>query len=144
MAELNRHAAEIMARYPVHACTDITGFGLLGHLAEMVDGSGLGVRVRTERVPLIPQTLEYAGMGLLPGGAYKNKEFRARMVDFSPTVDNVLQDILFDPQTSGGLLICLGAENAIALLKDLRQRGVRDAAVIGEVVREPAERISVT
>jgi selenide,water dikinase len=82
MAELNRIAAEVMGRYPVHACTDITGFGLLGHLAEMVVDSGLGVRLKAESIPILPQALEYAGMGLFPAGAYKNREFRECMVTF--------------------------------------------------------------
>lgn len=143
MAALNKDAAEIMANYPVHACTDITGFGFLGHLAEMVVDSGAGIRIQTNRVPILPQTLDYAGMGMVPAGAYKNREFFERHVDFAIGVDILIQDILFDPQTSGGLLICVEGDRADDLLLALKQKGIRDAAVVGQVYSEPKERIVV-
>jgi selenide,water dikinase len=143
MAALNKTAADVMTDYPVHACTDISGFGFLGHLSEMVVGSGYGVRVAASRVPLFPETLQYAGMGLIPAGAYRNREFRLFMVDFASSVDRALQDVLFDPQTSGGLLICVAPEIAEELLKDLKAKGIKDAAIVGEVVTEPKERIIV-
>jgi selenide,water dikinase len=137
MARLNRDAAEVMGHYPVHACTDISGFGLLGHLAEMVVDSGFGLRLKADDIPIIPETREYAGTGLVPAGAYKNREFRENMVDFAPSVDRVSQDILFDPQTSGGLLICVDKALAHSLLEELKEKGVADSAIIGEVVSEP-------
>lgn len=143
MATLNRDAAEIMANYPVHACTDITGFGFLGHLAEMVVDSETGIRIQTDRVPILPQTLNYAGMGLVPEGAYKNREFFERHVDFAPRVDALIQDILFDPQTSGGLLICVEGNRADDLLQALKKKGVHDAAIVGQVEPEPKEKIVV-
>jgi len=143
MATLNRDAAEIMENYPVHACTDITGFGFLGHIAEMVVDSGAGIRIQAESVPILPQTLNYAGMGLLPAGAYKNREFYERHVDFAPRVDSLLQDILFDPQTSGGLLICVEGARSDDLLQALKQKGIHDAAIVGQVDSEPKERIVV-
>jgi selenide,water dikinase len=143
MAALNRDAAEVMARFPVHACTDITGFGLLGHLAEMLPHSGLGIRIQADRLPILPETLSYAGMGLVPAGAYRNREFREAVVDFDPGVDRALQDVLFDPQTSGGLLICVEGSRAGDLVQTLREKGIQDAVVIGEVTREPKERIIV-
>lgn len=144
MATLNRDAAEIMKDYPVHACTDITGFGLLGHIAEMVIDTGLSVKLTSKTIPIIPETLEYAGMGLVPAGAYNNREFRECMVDFAPSVDRLVQDILFDPQTSGGLLICVDRENADELIIALKEKGIKEAAIIGEVLAEPKERIVVT
>lgn len=143
MATLNKVAAEVMEDYPVHACTDITGFGFLGHLAEMVSGSGHGVRIKADNVPVYPEALEYAAMGLVPAGAYRNRDFRLFMVDFAPTVGRILQDVLFDPQTSGGLLICVAPEKAEDLLKTLKEKGVEDAAMVGEVITEPKERIEV-
>ena len=143
MAKLNKDAAEIMEDYPVHACTDITGFGFLGHIAEMVVDSGAGIRIHTDSVPILPQTLDYAGLGLLPAGAYKNREFFERRVDFAPRVDALIQDVLFDPQTSGGLLICVEGNRADDLLQTLRQKGVHDAAIVGQVEPEPKERIVV-
>ncbi|MDY7038634.1 MAG: selenide, water dikinase SelD, partial [Thermodesulfobacteriota bacterium] len=143
MATLNREAAEVMKDFPVHVCTDITGFGLLGHLAEMVVDSGLGIRLYADRIPIIPATLNYASMGLVPAGAHKNREFRQVMVDIASSVSAILQDVLYDPQTSGGLLICVGRNKSDALLNRLKKVGVQDAGWIGEVVREPKERILV-
>ena len=143
MATLNRKAAEIMKAYPVHACTDITGFGLLGHLAEMVLGSTAGIQIDANSIPVLPHVTYYAQMGLVPGGAYKNREFRECMVDVSPSVDHFLHDVLYDPQTSGGLLISLDKENANRLVEDLKENGITDAAIIGEVITEPRERIVV-
>ncbi len=144
MAALNRDAARIMSSYDVSACTDVTGFGLLGHLAEMVCGSGTGVRIESGRVPVIAEALEFASMGLIPAGAYKNKAFREQMVVFVETVPRVLQDLLFDPQTSGGLLISVSGGQADALVAALREAGVADATPIGEIIHDPDEKIQVT
>jgi len=144
MATLNRDAAEIMKDYPVHACTDITGFGLLGHIAEMIIDTGFSIKLTSKTIPIIPETLEYAGMGLVPAGTYNNREFRECMVDFAPSVDRLVQDVLFDPQTSGGLLICVDKENADELLEKLKEKGMDSAAIIGDVATEPKERIVVT
>ena len=144
MATLNRDAAEIMNDYPVHACTDITGFGLLGHLAEMVVDSNYGIEIWSEKIPVIPKALEYAGIGLVPAGAYKNREFRELMIDFAASVDRLIQDILFDPQTSGGLLICVEKESADDMVKNLKINGINDAAVIGEVLPRPEGRIIIS
>jgi selenide,water dikinase len=143
MAELNRKAAEVMARYPVNACTDITGFGLLGHLAEMVLGSGCGARIEAREIPLLPEAMDYAGMGLFPAGAYNNKEFHGKHVDFESSVDPLLREVLFDPQTSGGLMICVKGQSADELVRELHQEGVAEAALVGEVVEQPVERIVV-
>ncbi len=144
MATLNRDAAEVMNDYPVRACTDITGFGLLGHIAEMVADSELGIEIQSDKIPIITEAMEYAGMGLVPAGAYKNREFREQMVDFVPSVDRLIQDILFDPQTSGGLLICVEKESANDLVNSLTKKGVNNAAVIGEVLHRPEGRIVVS
>ena len=143
MATLNRCAAEVMQFHPVHACTDITGFGLLGHLAEMVVGSGCSIALESGNIPIINEAIEYAAMGLLPGGAFKNKEFRLPMVKFADTMDSVLQDVLFDPQTSGGLLFSVPADSAEAALGDLRDHGCNDAVAIGEVISDDLELIYV-
>ena len=142
MAELNKNAAEIMQHFPVHACTDITGFGLLGHLAEMVQGSGWSVRIFANQVPLIPEALEFASMGLIPAGAYRNLEFREKMIEFSGKPNKIMPYLFFDPQTSGGLLICIAPERAEELLTALGQKGIQSAE-IGEVCRENREIIKV-
>lgn len=143
MAALNRTAAQVMADFPVHACTDITGFGLLGHLAEMVEGSGKSVLISAREVPIFPEAVALASMGLIPAGAYKNRDFRRAMVSFSPDVPLALQDIFFDPQTSGGLLISIETAHAEPLLRALHDAGLETSAVIGEVLDDFAERIAV-
>jgi len=149
MASLNRDAAGVMAKFDVSACTDVTGFGLLGHLAEMVRGSGLDARIFSEQVPMIKEALEFAAMGLIPAGAYKNRQFRESMIYFSDTVERSLQDVLVDPQTSGGLLISVKESQANELVSALKNEGVSEAAVVGEIPneekseKEPCEKIWV-
>ena len=143
MARLNRKPAEIMSRYEVHACTDITGFGLLGHLAEMVTGSGQSIRLLGDAIPMIPEAREYGQMGFVPAGAYRNREFREGMVEFGRSVDRLTQDILFDPQTSGGLLISVSRDVSEALVRELNSDGVPEAVIIGEVMSTPEEKIFV-
>jgi len=143
MAALNRKAAEVMDRFDVGACTDVTGFGLLGHLAEMVSGSGLGARIDSRSVPMIPEALEFAAMGLIPAGAYRNREFREGMLDFAESVERTRQDVLADPQTSGGLLIGIQEAQAADLVSALKDSGIEDAADIGAVTAGPDETIRV-
>jgi len=144
MATLNRDAALIMADFPVHACTDITGFGLLGHLAEMIIGSGFGIMLRAGDIPILPEAITFAGYGLLPAGAFKNKEFRQSMVECAPGMDSLMVDLFFDPQTSGGLLISIAEAHAARLLDSLINKGVTESRIIGEVVAGPGEKIFIT
>ena len=132
MARLNKYAAEVMLRYPVNACTDITGFGLLGHAFELADASQVDLELDSRAVPLLPEAAEAAGMGLVPAGAYANRDY-LKQVDFQPAVPVNLQDLLFDPQTSGGLLISLPADRAPELVAELQSAGVTDAVCIGRV-----------
>ncbi len=143
MAALNRTAAQVMTAHDVHACTDITGFGLIGHLAEMVNGSDVGVAVDSRSLPILPEALDFAAMGLIPAGAYKNREFRAGMVRTAATVERAVEDLLYDPQTSGGLLIAVDEHEAEPLLADLLGNGVADAVIIGRVQSEPPNEIVV-
>ena len=143
MAALNRRAAEIISPFRVNACTDVTGFGLLGHLAEMVCGSGLSVRLFAARVPVIARALAFAEMGLIPAGAYKNREFRGSMIVFAEPVARARQDILLDPQTSGGLLIGVDGGQADQLVAALKAGGVVDASPIAEVLDDAREKIWV-
>ena len=143
MAVLNRDAAGIMTGFDISACTDVTGFGLLGHLAEMVCGSGMSVQVDSGQVPVIAEALEFASTGLIPAGAHKNREFREEMIAFGESVPRALQDALFDPQTSGGLLISVDENQADALVSALKDKGVGDAAQIGKIIHDPEEKIYV-
>jgi selenide,water dikinase len=143
MAALNRDAASVMSTFDVGACTDVTGFGLIGHLAEMVCGSGLSAQIASERLPILPEALEFAAMGLIPAGAYRNRDFREPMTRFSETVPRAVQDVLADPQTSGGLLIGVKENAAADLLSALKDAGIEEAAEIGEIVHDAAEIIRV-
>lgn len=136
MAELNKTAAEVIKNYQVHACTDITGFGLIGHLAEMTTGSGCGIKINSDKLPIILEAMEFAAMGLVPAGTYRNREFRESITNISPSVDRAVQDILFDPQTSGGLLICVESSQAETLLFKLKEKGMDSAAIIGAVLSD--------
>ncbi len=144
MTTLNRTASELMPDYDVSACTDVTGFGLLGHACEMVEGTDIGMKIYAQSVPYIPEAAEYAKMGFLPGGLHRNRDFREHMVQIEQSVPEYLQDILYDPQTSGGLLIAVSESHAAGLLKKLSDAGIADAKMIGEVVAQPKGKIAVT
>lgn len=131
MAKLNKQAAEIIARYAVNACTDITGFGLLGHVYEMASASKVNIAIDSTTLPLLPEAAEAAAMGFVPAGAYENRSY-LQTVTFADDVPENLRDLCFDPQTSGGLLVSLPLEYAIALLGELRSGGVSEAAIIGK------------
>lgn len=143
MAALNRAASQQMQEIGVSACTDITGFGLLGHACEMIQDSGIGMRIRMSSVPVFPEAIEFARMGMIPGGTYRNKEFRSAMIEAPGRLPDHVLDILFDPQTSGGLFIAVSSDRADLLISRLRQNGVVEAAIVGEVVDHPRERIVV-
>ncbi len=143
MAALNRDAARIMTGYDISACTDVTGFGFLGHLAEMVSGSGKGVRIEAQRAPVISEALELANMGLIPAGAYKNRDFRNDMIIVAETVPRGLVDIFFDPQTSGGLLIAVARHQADDFAAALVEAGMPRAAIVGDVIDTADEKIWV-
>ena len=118
MTSLNKSARDVMVRHRVHACTDVTGFGLLGHGFEMAQGSDVELHISVESVDLLPEALEFARMGVLPAGMYRNRTFAEPAVD-AGTVETAVQDLLFDPQTSGGLLMAVAPEDADALLAEL-------------------------
>lgn len=119
MSTLNKKAAEIMRRYNVHGCTDVTGFGLLGHVREMAVGSNLSIVIDSKSLPLLPQAYEMAEMGIVPQGAYNNRNWLSCSVQIADTVPLALTDIMFDPQTSGGLLIAVSENDATVLLSEL-------------------------
>lgn len=118
MTTLNKNARDQMVRYHVHACTDVTGFGFLGHLLEMAQGSHVAVTVDTKAMDLIPAARELAEMGMLPEGMYRNRKYAQDSVD-SGNVPLAVQDMLYDPQTSGGLLMAVDPADADALLAAL-------------------------
>lgn len=143
MTTLNRKASELMTAYEMHACTDVTGFGLIGHACEMVENTDVGLVIDTSKIPLLPETLDLAKAGSLSGGLKRNLAFRAGMADIDPSVPDYLAATLFDPQTSGGLLISVAFDDADVLLSKMHENGIIDAAIIGEVVSSPECRIIV-
>ncbi len=143
MATLNRAAAEAMLEVGAHACTDITGFGLLGHLREMAAGSGVDVTIHASAVPILPAAWTFAEAGVVPGGTLNNLAYVEPHVTFAPEVSRAAQLILADAQTSGGLLISLPIGRAEALLATLKSRGVTAAALIGQIDGEGTGRIAV-
>jgi selenide,water dikinase len=143
MTTLNNKASEQMQAVRVNACTDVTGFGLLGHACEMIEGTDVGMVIDSGAVPCFPEAKELAEMGMMPGGLYRNRDFRKNMVDIAESVPQYLADILFDPQTSGGLLIAVPEGKAANLLERLKKEDVTEAVIIGEVVSAPKTRIIV-
>ena len=130
MAALNNTAAEIMVKYPVSAATDVTGFGLVGHSFEMASGSGVTITLESRSLPLLPQAYEMAQMGIIPQGAYGNRNWIDCGAMESGNVDLALTDIMYDPQTSGGLLIAVPEDAAPELLREL-QSSIPEASVVG-------------
>jgi selenide,water dikinase len=120
----------------VQAATDITGFGLLGHLYEMLSASEVGAELHVAAVPVLPGALEYATRGITTGGARNNREYLRDSVRIEGTVDDALQSVLYDPQTSGGLLIAVARERTGALLDALEAADVEIRAVIGRITAE--------
>lgn len=137
MATLNKTARDVMVRYSVHSCTDVTGFGLLGHSFEMAQGSGCTIHIQVDNVPYHSEALELASMGLIPAGAYRNREYAEAGVDVQGEISLAMQDILYDPQTSGGLLFALPEGEAEACLAQLKQ-SIPNAAIIGYVTEQEA------
>lgn len=120
MSTLNKYAHDVLVKYSVHACTDVTGFALLGHSLEMAQGSGVTVHLKAQAVPYHEEAYEMADMGFIPAGAYRNRDFAEAGVRVVGEVARALQDIFYDPQTSGGLLCAVPAAEAEACLAELR------------------------
>ena len=143
MVALNKKASELMLTVDTHACTDVTGFGLLGHACEMIEGTDVGLVINSADVPYFPEVVELSEMGMIPGGLHRNREFRMNMVEFNPDVLLFMSDVLFDPQTSGGLLIAVPEPQAALLVEKMHKEGIEEAAIIGDVVAHPKGRIVV-
>lgn len=135
MAQLNRKARDIMMAYPVHSCTDVTGFALLGHSYEMAQGSGCTIHILTDQVPFHQEAWELAQMGFIPAGAYRNRDYAQAGVHNGKEIDRAMEDILFDPQTSGGLLIALPEKEGENLLREMKDQ-VPEAEIIGYVTEQ--------
>ena len=135
MATLNKAARDTMVQYNVHSCTDVTGFALLGHSFEMAQGSECTIHIAVDKVPYHAEALELASMGLVPAGAYRNREYAQAGVCVRGKISLAMEDILYDPQTSGGLLFAIPAEEAEGCLSRLKET-IPNAAIIGYVTEK--------
>jgi selenide,water dikinase len=143
MARLNQGAALALSSAPVHACTDITGFGLVGHAIEMANGAGLSFHLFYPQIPFLPGARDYAAMGLIPAGAYCNRDHFGKAASFASQIPEAERILLFDPQTSGGLLIALPSAAGEEFLRRLRDLGIQEAAIIGEAAPREEKAITV-
>jgi selenide,water dikinase len=142
MCTLNRASMEIALPMEVHAATDVTGFGLLGHAREMAVGSKVSFALDSAQIEFLPRARELAQEGFLPGGLKRNMEFIGDCVEFAPGVPEEVRNLLFDPQTSGGLLLSVALKDAAKLLESLRANGV-SAQPVGEVIEKTHPLIQV-
>ncbi len=133
MSTLNKTAAQIMMNYPVNSCTDVTGFGLLGHLLETTRASKVDAEIYIDRIPVIPEAYNFASANIIPGGTYNNLKFVTKSIKWGAEVTQIQQIILSDAQTSGGLLIFLPEKHAENLARDLHNLGVSEARIIGVI-----------
>lgn len=132
MATLNKTARDIMVKYAVHSCTDVTGFSLLGHSYEMAQGSGVTLNIYADKIPYHKEAYEFADMGFIPAGAYRNREYAEGGVTVVGNIERPMMDICFDPQTSGGLLISIDSNDAKQALNEMKEAGI-SANIIGNV-----------
>ncbi len=144
MTTLNRDAAHVMAGAGAHALTDITGFGLLGHLRNLAAASHVGATIWSDRVPILPAAVEYVRKGLAPGGTHANRRFLSRWVNYDPDLSESEQLLLCDAQTSGGLLAALPGAVAADVVRDLHAHGLSWAAIVGSIEDGERGRIRVT
>jgi selenide,water dikinase len=140
MESLNKKASELMMEVGANGCTDITGFGLLGHCLEMARASKVTIRLFTDKIPILPKVYDFASMGIIPGGGRRNLNYCEKLVEVGNT-DAITLDILVDPQTSGGLLISLPEEKAEVLIEKLKETGNTYSTVVGEVLEESSGKI---
>jgi len=131
MTGLNKTAAQIASGFKVSACTDVTGFGLAGHLLEMAKGSNKAIELDAARVPLLKNAIDFAKMGMLPAGAHKNRDYFKKDSKISPDLERALVDLMFDPQTSGGLIFGIENKDAKVCVDQMNNNGV-NARIIGK------------
>jgi selenide,water dikinase len=143
MTTLNKKAAELMRTADVHACTDVTGFSLMGHGYGMIANSKLGMVINISSIPIFSAAKKFAGMGFVPGGARRNMEYYSSHIEQACEISDEMRDILFDPQTSGGLLIAVSGDSADKLVKKMHRSKITHAAVIGCITDNPKNKIVI-
>lgn len=135
MSTLNKAARDILVKHEIHSCTDITGFALLGHSFEMAQGSCCSLHIQASSVPYHKEAYEYAQMGFIPAGAYRNREYAEAGVFAASDVSLAMQDLFYDPQTSGGLMAAVNEKDAEVILREMKGEGI-PAAIIGYTTKE--------
>ena len=143
MTSLNNKASEIMQQFEVHSCTDITGFGFIGHVYQLAKNSQIGIKIYSDSIPFFSEVIDFARKGLCPGGLTRNRDFYSSNVEFATGMPDYINDILFDPQTSGGLLTVVIPKAARLLLDKLHKAGIKDAAIVGEIIDKPPGKLLV-
>ena len=143
MTTPNDKTCKLMKKYNIHACTDVTGFGLAGHLKEMLCSDNIEITVESKKLPLLPGAVDNASMGLIPGGMYRNRDYIGDLCNINKNVKQELADIIFDPQTSGGLLIGLSVSEASKLISELHSNGIQDAGIIANVKTSNSQKIII-
>lgn len=142
MIHLNKYAAMSFDKIQVNSVTDITGFGLLGHALEMAKASNVSIEIHSKEIPILDGAIEMANMGIIPAGMYRNKEYISKHVNIN-NVDTAIEDILYDPQTSGGLLVSVREELAEMLIEDMKLNGSIEAKIVGSVIAKGDKYIQV-
>ncbi|SHJ51313.1 selenophosphate synthase [Tepidibacter formicigenes DSM 15518] len=142
MTHLNKYAAKSFDEIPVNSVTDITGFGLLGHALEMAKGSNVSIEIDSQKVPIIESALEFASMGIIPAGMYRNRDYISKDVYYEGVKDSIM-DVLYDPQTSGGLLISVDEDKGEELVKSIIKNKGMEAKIIGKVTKKEEKYIKV-
>lgn len=143
MSYLNKDACEAMVKVGISGCTDITGFGFLGHAYEMAEASGVSLEIWSDYLPVIRESIDYAKMGIIPAGAYSNEVYLTGHVNFAGSIRQEIKDIMYDPQTSGGLLISVPEEHFEELMDELRANNKTDFNVVGKVKEKEKYAINV-
>lgn len=136
MSTLNKYAFEALENFNISACTDITGFGFLGHSYEVAKGSGVSLEIYSEKVPIVEGAKEFASMGIIPAGMYSNKKHIEQEVEKMENIDNAIEDLLYDPQTSGGLLVAISENDLEKALEALTNKTDIEFAVVGKVIQK--------
>ncbi len=143
MASLNAVAATLARKHGANACTDVTGFGFLGHAMQLARAGSISLKIRFDAIPRLDGAMEYATTGLLPAATYSNRKYVGETVSFAPDIELAEQDLLFDPQTSGGLLISCPPEKAEKLVAEAEKKVSTDCAIVGEVKEVHEGRTSI-
>ena len=143
MGQLNKTAAEIMMKFDVHACTDVTGFGLIGHLHEMCKASGINVELKYTNIPYFKEALDFITANIIPGGSINNLDYYAEHVSWQASVSRNWKILLNDAQTSGGLLISLPHSQAVPLKNTLAENGLKFCSVIGTITEKGVGTITI-